>query len=581
MSTGNGISPVIATVIIVAVAIALAIAFAFWISGLLSATGYGTRPIKLAIYSDLELYGEYFVVLIKNLGSDTVYIDKLFIDGKPVSYIFDAQTYPTPGEARWFYESGGGIVIYINPGETVQVKGVIKNISLEPGVTHQLSIHTTLGLEFHRELNAKVVSPVAFPSGGVVAYDTGLKDPNDPDKRIILIFLKMENQWQDNLEIYKVEFYNPETREKLGEQEIDPPITIAPGSCWEPTRLTDLIKVSFNPGEYIVNVTWRCGERGGGLASFIAVSSEVVKAYVIYITEDDEDPSDVINERYPAWYRDPQPVFNELSKFFEVIHISKMSQLKDFIEDPLDGPFIVINIHSESFPIPKEYIDNAPGGDLNSKVAAAVQEWYGKVKDAVSGHMWVWVHPCGYPFWGTANKRYARSTPCNPSDTAVSWTDSWGYDYINWWSNLNRCTGGARGASVGRNGAVWAGLEGFSGNGAHNDLIGGTEYIDEINKFFGVNLPKETYGWATVDVSSECGSQNYTSRIIVYYRDIDSGAISSDYFDPIIYSIGIGNGYYVIVSLARPQWWPGGAPANYDELAAQLTVYTAIHTYIY
>jgi len=114
-----------------------------------------------------------------------------------------------------------------------------------------------------------------------------------------------------------------------------------------------------------------------------------------------------------------------------------------------------------------------------------------------------------------------------------------------------------------------------------HDLIGGTEYIDEINKFFGVNLPKETYGWATVDVSSECGSQNYTSRIIVYYRDIDSGAISSDYFDPIIYSIGIGNGYYVIVSLARPQWWPRGAPANYDELAAQLTVYTAIHTYIY
>ena len=91
--------------------------------------------------------------------------------------------------------------------------------------------------------------------------------------------------------------------------------------------------------------------RGGGLASFVAVSSEVVKAYVIHITEDDEDPSDVINERYLHGIGILSLYFNELSKVFRSnTYFKKMSQLKEFIENPLVGPFIVTNIHSESFP---------------------------------------------------------------------------------------------------------------------------------------------------------------------------------------------------------------------------------------
>ncbi|HDJ89629.1 MAG TPA: hypothetical protein ENG40_02930 [Thermoprotei archaeon] len=581
--SGKGINPVIATVIIVAITIAIAIATAFWLSGIIGATGYGTRPIKLAIYSDLDLYGEYFVILVKNLGGEEVFIDKMFIDGKPVGYIFDAQTYPPPGEPRWLYQEDEGVIVYIKPGETVQIKGVIKDMELKPGVTHEVSLHTSQGFEFHRPLHGKIISPANFPRGGIVAHNTGLKNPSNPNERIILIFFRLKNQWNDKLEIYKVEFYNPNTRELVGSKTLSPPIVIAPNEEWEPNRLNDLVKVGFGPGEYIVNLTWRCGNRGGGLASFVHIGEEVIHAYVIYITEDDVVPegNDPIKEHYPAWYRDPRPVMEELDKYFDVIVISKMSDLKEFIENPPEGPMIVINIHSEALPIPKTYIDKADGTYLGEKVSNAVREWHTLIGKDISNMKWIWVHPCGYPFWGCANKWYARTIPCDPGNTDKSWTDGWGYNYINPWSKLDECTGGARGANVGRSGASWVGLSEFSGNNAHNDLIGFTEYIDEIIKFFEIDLPKETYGWATVDVSPACGNNNYTDRVIVYYRDIDRGASSDDYFDPIIYSIKLGDGYIVVVSLARPQWWPGGAPSDYDNLAAKLTVYTAIHTYLY
>jgi len=553
----RAVSPVVATVILVAIAITLAIAFAFWASGLLGAIGYGTRPVKLAIYSDLELYGGYFVILVKNLGSDIVFIDKIFIDGKPVSYIFDAQTYPPPGDVRWMYEAGSGIIVYINPGETVQIKGVIKNITLAPGVTHEVTLHTTLGFEFHRALHARVVSPMAFPSGGIVAYNTGLKDPNDPSKRLIFVYLKVRNQWQDDLEIYKVEFYNPDTREKVGEEELANPLVIAPGEEWEPKNLSDLIRVSINPGEYIVNVTWRCGKRGGGLASFVNVGSEVIKAYVIYITIDDEDLSNVINEKYPAWHRDPQPFVDILQQYFDVIIISNMSQLKDFIENPPDGHYIVINAHSEPLPIPKAYLD-ANGG--LSGFRDSVKEWHEKIKDLVSGGR-VWTQPTGYPFWGTANKRYARIYGCS------GWTSGWGQT-INSWSGLDSCTGGATektsGGSVTYDGVRWATGLPYGNTGTWNCKPTSTNLVDDLNNVFtGANLPTGTAtdwdGWDTFDVSSVPDDQK-----MVFY---EYGG------KPIIYALKVGGGWYVFISVDRP-------PDTSSDLSAKMASYISVYVYL-
>jgi flagellin-like protein len=77
----SGISPVVATVILVAVAIVIAIAVAFWASGLVSVF---TRFEKIEIqsaYWDQE--NRQVVVIARNTGSSPTTIDMLIVNGVP------------------------------------------------------------------------------------------------------------------------------------------------------------------------------------------------------------------------------------------------------------------------------------------------------------------------------------------------------------------------------------------------------------------------------------------------------------------------------------------------------------------
>ena len=81
----KGISPVIATVIIVSVAIAIAVAVAFWMTGI---TGLFTRYERVEItncYADWDSTNELWKVIIqlRNSGSDDATIDEIFINGRP------------------------------------------------------------------------------------------------------------------------------------------------------------------------------------------------------------------------------------------------------------------------------------------------------------------------------------------------------------------------------------------------------------------------------------------------------------------------------------------------------------------
>lgn len=85
----KGISPVIATVIIVSVAIAIAVAVAFWMTGI---TGLFTRYERVEItncYADWNSTGNFWVIVIqlRNSGSDDATIDEIFINGRPHSAI--------------------------------------------------------------------------------------------------------------------------------------------------------------------------------------------------------------------------------------------------------------------------------------------------------------------------------------------------------------------------------------------------------------------------------------------------------------------------------------------------------------
>jgi flagellin-like protein len=91
----SGISPVVATVILVAVAIVIAIAVAFWASGLV---GVFTRFEKLEIVSAIMTDERTFTVRIRNTGSADSSIVQVVVQGKGISPTINGQSQIRVGE---------------------------------------------------------------------------------------------------------------------------------------------------------------------------------------------------------------------------------------------------------------------------------------------------------------------------------------------------------------------------------------------------------------------------------------------------------------------------------------------------
>ena len=117
----SGISPVVATVILVAVAIVIAIAVAFWASGLV---GVFTRFEKIEIVA-AYWNGTEVVVIAKNSGSSPAVIDAIFVNGLPCSPNLN-----TP----------------LSIGATTQFTvGTGPNCIIAGGITNEVALHTTSG----------------------------------------------------------------------------------------------------------------------------------------------------------------------------------------------------------------------------------------------------------------------------------------------------------------------------------------------------------------------------------------------------------------------------------------------------
>jgi hypothetical protein len=116
-----GISPVVATVILVAVAIVIAIAVAFWASGLV---GVFTRFEKLEIVSAIMTNEETFTVRIRNTGSADSAIVQVVVQGRGIG---------TP--------DGGPTPIKV--GETLECTVTVE--SPPPGITVELAFHSSGG----------------------------------------------------------------------------------------------------------------------------------------------------------------------------------------------------------------------------------------------------------------------------------------------------------------------------------------------------------------------------------------------------------------------------------------------------
>ena len=132
----SGISPVVATVILVAVAIVIAIAVAFWASGLV---GVFTRFEKIEIVSTYwDGEEDAVVVIARNTGSSDAAVDMIFVNGRPCDdwgvIIDDDETDDD--------ETTKPVILAIGKSARFTVSDTCV---ITGGVTNEIALHTTSG----------------------------------------------------------------------------------------------------------------------------------------------------------------------------------------------------------------------------------------------------------------------------------------------------------------------------------------------------------------------------------------------------------------------------------------------------
>ena len=145
--SSSGISPVVATVILVAIAIVIAIAVAFWASGLV---GIFTRFEKVEIraaYAEVA-DNQYTIYLsIANTGSADVLIDDIYINGKPSSAYRETANIQFGGGCQPLHQQNQ--TVSLKAGQTLQSMCTITvNRGTEPftsGTTIEVAVHTGTG----------------------------------------------------------------------------------------------------------------------------------------------------------------------------------------------------------------------------------------------------------------------------------------------------------------------------------------------------------------------------------------------------------------------------------------------------
>ena len=136
-----GISPVVATVILVAVAIVIAIAVAFWASGLV---GIFTRFEKLEITSAYATGGEQrqVILVVRNTGSSDTSIDDIYVNGIPCNGECGIDPDISPSNT-YLMKTGSQVIIQISNPPTLVTQG-----SWTSGISYEVSIHTASGKSY-------------------------------------------------------------------------------------------------------------------------------------------------------------------------------------------------------------------------------------------------------------------------------------------------------------------------------------------------------------------------------------------------------------------------------------------------
>ena len=138
-----GISPVMATVILVAIAIVIAIAVAFWATGLV---GVFTRFEKIEIsaaYYDTS--NNYVVLRVKNTGSAAATIDDIYVNGIPEGQSNYQIVPPASGASCNIGPDAVNATCAPGQAAEIHVTALPDGGSFVSGVTYEIAVHTASG----------------------------------------------------------------------------------------------------------------------------------------------------------------------------------------------------------------------------------------------------------------------------------------------------------------------------------------------------------------------------------------------------------------------------------------------------
>ncbi len=144
----KGVSPVIATIIIVAIAIVMSISVAYWMLGLGAAF---TRFEKLEFstaYATKKTTDFNITMVVKNTGSApaTIELNSTLLNGKPPSY------YRSLPETNVSFMNITGALLNANPtlepGQEITIVLWVNGTSFISGMTLEIMIHTAAGKDY-------------------------------------------------------------------------------------------------------------------------------------------------------------------------------------------------------------------------------------------------------------------------------------------------------------------------------------------------------------------------------------------------------------------------------------------------
>ena len=152
----KGVSPVIATVILVAITITVAVAVAYWMSGI---AGQYTQFEKIEIQSAICTYeddkeGEEFwkiEITLKNSGTKTATLTMVFVN--EVMAIYPTTPGYIAGSALLEADVDPDNTLTINSGESRDITVGISNYDyaiLTAGTTINIKIHSAAGMDYIR-----------------------------------------------------------------------------------------------------------------------------------------------------------------------------------------------------------------------------------------------------------------------------------------------------------------------------------------------------------------------------------------------------------------------------------------------